>query len=501
MSAFLRALAWIAPRAALTRAHTLAALNAQRGYDAATVGRRGASFRGVLADSANGALGPALHKLRERSSDMVRNTWIGARAIDVLGGHVIGTGITVVWKHKRVQELWDEWCKSADIEGERDFNGSQLAAFRSMYERGDAGIRFVHRQRDGRRRVPLALQVVEGDWIATERDGVFDGRRSRLGVVVGEWGERVGYWLHAEHPGDYTLGSAATPSFVPRESFCHLYRALRAGQVRGAPFLAPVLMAARDYADLMDAMVVKTRMEACYGLIVNSSDPVKNIADATTRVDQAGRRIEGMSPGMIYRAGLGETVTAFSPSGNGQFDSVSLSALMGIASGGMLTYDQQTGDLRRANYTQSKVGRIEFNRLVEQLQWLTLVPMVMSRVTAKFVEIAILAGELRDTKAGYPCTYVMPATPPIDPLKDLKADILAVRAGRMAPQEFIAAWGRDWRKVVEETREFWDTVDASGLVLDIDPRRVTQAGTIQPEPQDDSAPSDDDADDDMKVSA
>lgn len=495
MSAFLRAMAWVAPRAALTRAHTLAALNAQRSYDAATLGRRGASFRGVLSDSANGALAPALQKLRERSSDMVRNTWIGARAIDVLGAHVIGTGITVVWKHKRVQELWDEWCRSADIEDERDFNGALLVAFRSMYERGDAGVRFVPRQSDGPRRVPFALQVMEGDYIATERDGVFDGHRSRLGVVLGQWNERLGYWLHAEHPGDYTLGSTGNPSFVPREDFCHLYRALRAGQVRGVPFLAPVLMAARDYADLMDAMVVKTRMEACYGLIVNSSDPVKNIADATTRVE-AGRRIEGMSPGMIYRAGLGETVTAFSPSGNGQFDSVSLSALMGIASGGMLTYDQQTGDLRRANYTQSKVGRIEFNRLVEQLQWLTVVPMVMSRVTARFVHFAVLAGLLRATKAGYPCTYVMPATPPIDPLKDLKADILACRAGRMSPQEFVAAWGRDWRKVLEETREFWSEVDRAGTVLDIDPRRVTQTGTLQPDPADERPATPDDAEDD-----
>jgi lambda family phage portal protein len=492
MSAFLRALAWVAPTAAVRRAHALAALGAQRSYDGATRGRRGASFKGVRSDSANGALGPALSALRERSSDLVRNTWIGARTLDVLSAHTIGTGIHVAWQDTRVQDLWDEWCLEADIEGERDFAGVQLVAFRSMLERGDAGVRMIPRKVDAGRSVPLALQCVEGDLIAHERDGVFDNRRSRLGVVLGDWNERVGYWLHAEHPAEKTWWSTAQiiPNFVPRGDFCHLYRPLRAGQVRGVPVLSPVLMATRDYQDALDAMVVKLRMEACYGLIVNSADPARNLADAGNRKDEAGRNIEGMSPGMIYRAKMGETVTAFSPSGSGQFESVALSALMGIASGGMVTYDQLTGDLRRANYSSLKAGDRIFRRLVEQQQWLTLVPQLMHRVTARWLEIAIMSGKLKDRKKPYAREYVMPAIEPIDPLKDLKADILAVRAGRMSPQEFISAWGRDWRKVVKETQEFWKEADKSGLVLDIDPRRLDQMGTAQPEPADDTPPTD-----------
>lgn len=491
MSKLLKALAWVAPRAAVARAHAFAALDQTRGYDGAMRGRRGASFKGAQADSANGALGPALAALRERSSDLVRNTWIGARCLDILTAHAIGTGIGTVWKDARVQDLWDEWCKTADIEGERDFAGSQMVAFRSMLERGDSGVRFVPRKIDAGRTVPLALQVVEGDVIASERDGVFDKRRTRLGVALGEWNEREGYWLHKEHPGDYMLHSSGVPSYVARADFCHLYRPMRAGQVRGVPLLSPVIMGTRDYADLMDAMVVKSRMEACYGMIVNSNEPLKNLAGAVSKTDEAGRKIEGMAPGMIYRAGLGESITAFSPSGAGQFEPVAMSALMGIASGGMVTYDQLTGDLRQANYSSLRAGKIEFRRLVEQIQWLVLVPMLMNRVTGRFLETAILAGKLKDRKAPYKHSYVMPAIEPIDPLKDLKADILAVRAGRMSPQEFIGAWGRDWRKVAEETREFWKEADKSGLVLDIDPRRVDQTGSSQKSPADDTPPTDD----------
>jgi lambda family phage portal protein len=496
MSTFLKALAYVAPMAAMRRAHAFAALDAARSYDGATIGRRGKSFKGSLQDSANGEIGPALHKLRGRSSDLVRNTWIGARCIDVLSAHVIGTGITVAWQDEAVQRVWDEWCLESDIEGERDLGGMQLTAFRSALERGDAGLRMVPRKIGGERRVPLALQAVEGDVIATERNGVFEGKKSRLGVVLGDWNEREGYWLHPEHPGEMGLmpqNVGIAPNFVPRGDFCHLYRILRAGQVRGVPLLAPVLMDARDFADVMDATIVKLRMEACYGLVINSADPVRNMAEAKTRQDDSGRNVESMSPGMIYRAKQGETVTPFSPSGSGQFEPVALAALMGIASGGMITYDQLTGDLRQANYSSLKAGDRILRILVEQIQWLTMVPQVMHRTTARWLELAIMAGAVRKRQKPYTRNYVMPAVMPIDPLKDLKADILAVRSGRMSPQEFINGWGRDWRKVVEETREFWGEADKGDkpLVLDIDPRRVDQGGKSQLTEDSESDPTDD----------
>lgn len=495
MSAFLKALAYIAPAAAIRRAHAFAALDGQRSYDAAKRGRRNPGLVGK-SGSANGAIGPALAAIREASSDLVRNTWIGSRAIDVLSANTIGTGISVAWKDQRAQDLWNEWCLEADIEGEKDFAGVQLVAFRSMLERGDAGVRMVPRRLNGGRKVPLALQCVEGDVIATERDGVFDGKKSRLGVVLGDWNERVGYWLHDEHPAEATgwKSPSLVPNFVKRADFCHLYRPMRAGQVRGVPLLAPVAQTVRDYFDAEDAMIVKLRMEACYGLIVTSNDPVRNLAGTGARKDDEGRNIEGMSPGMVFRGRQGETVQAFSPSGSGQFEPVAFAALMGIASGGMVTYDQLTGDLRKANYSSLKAGDRIFRRLVEQTQWLTIVPQLMHRVTSRFIDMAILAGRLPD--GVYAREYVMPAVVPIDPLKDLKADILAVRAGRMSPQEFIGEWGRDWRSVLKETKQFWDAADKDGLVLDIDPRRTDQSGASQA--SDEASDDDDDALDDSE---
>lgn len=116
--------------------------------------------------------------------------------------------------------------------------------------------------------------------------------------------------------------------------------------------------------------------------------------------------------------------------------------------------------------------------MIEQFQWSCFVPMVCRKVDRKFEDLAILADRLPRLDGGYPVDHIMPGIEPIDPLKDLQADILAVRSGRMSPQEFISAWGRDWRKVVKDFDAFFKFADANNVPLDIDPRRP--AGGVAP---------------------
>jgi capsid protein len=134
--------------------------------------------------------------------------------------------------------------------------------------------------------------------------------------------------------------------------------------------------------------------------------------------------------------------------------------------------------LRQANYSSLRAGKIEFRRLIEQLQWLTIIPQCHKRIAEGWVQRAVLEGVLPPRRDGYRWTFVTPANEPIDPKKDLEADVMAVRAGRMSPQEFIASWGRDWREVVGSFSSFLAEVDAAGLVFDIDPRRTSQSGNL-----------------------
>ncbi len=488
MSAYLKALSLVAPGYAMRIA---AARLALRGYDGAQHGRRTSSFRRDLG-SANAEIGQALPVLRARSRELVRNTFIGERVLSILSTHIVSPDLTIritgrsATATRNAQALWDEWLQACDIEGETGLTGLLELAIRSSLEGGDSIIRMIDRPLREARPVPLALFVGEGDLIDHGRDSAIQTAgqtgRARLGVQLGDFDERLGYWLFATPPGE-PAATLTTPvsALVPRADVCHLFRRKRAGQVRGVPVLAPVLMAARDYGDLMDALIVKSRLEASIGLMVKGTRPLGNIAQAA---DAAGNqnRIESLRPGMVNYLNEGEDVVPFAPAGNTAFEPVSRACLLGIAAGTGLTYHQLTGDLTQANYSSLRAGLIEFRRDLASWQWNTLIPQTLARIVDRFLDRAILAGRLRGTRADYRIEYVMPANEPVDPKKDLEADILAVRAGRMSPQDFIGAWGRDWRTVVDEYAEFMGLIDSKNLALDIDARNRTRTGQAVTEP-------------------
>lgn len=453
-----------------------------RQYDGAASGQRRQGFGG-RGTSANTEVGGALRTLRDRARSMVRNTPHGFAMVDVMVRHVVGTGITPVWNtgsdrlDNQVSLLWEEWAARSDAAEELDFYAQQALMVRSMVEGGETLTRLVDLRHAEDARMPLRLQLLEGDHIDGSRDGrVIDGHRSRLGVGLGEWDRRTGYWLFEDHPGEQIAtwtAASYTSRFVTRDQLVHLYRPLRIGQIRGVTWLAPVLLAAKDLAELLQNTIVKSGVEAAFsGFIMDNGGGPANIGEATDA--QTGDTTMMPEPGMLMRL-RGQDIKFAEPKTSTQFEPVAVATLMAMAAGTGHTYDQITGDLRQANYSSLRAGKIEHRRLVEQVQWHDVIPR-LGRIADRFIDRAILAGSLRSRADGYPRDWVPPANEPIDPLKDLEADIAAVRAGRMSPQEFISQWGRDWKKVVADTKAFWSFADQNGMAFDIDPRRPSNGG-------------------------
>lgn len=449
----------------------------ERAYAAAKSGRRNKGWSG-RSTSANGEVGSSLRDLRNRSREFVRDSWAGQRMLDVLTSHIVGTGINTVANtgsdtlDHHVNLVFEEWAESADVEGFLDWAGIQALTVRSMVEGGDAVIRHVDvSMADAGRTVPFRLQGLEGDHIDTTRDASSIDRSIRLGVQLGEWGRRKGLYLFESHPGEMSLGSTSS-NLVAWENLSHVYRPLRFGQVRGVPWFAAILLNARDVQDLIEATLVKARTEACFAGFVSRTS--SGMSPLVKKDGDGGQKITKIEPGMIADIGDGEIKFA-SPSSQTAFGEVYMTAMQAMAAGAGITYDQLTGDLRQANYSSLRAGKIEFRRLVEQVQWTVIVPQLIAPVCRRLVDRAILAGKLKARRGGYRLDHIMPAVEPIDPKKDMEADILAVRSGRLSPQEFIGAWGRDWRRVVADTSAFYETLDRQrgglGLALDIDARK------------------------------
>lgn len=514
-----RLIGYVSPERGAARAR---ARNAIRIYEGADRGRRGSSWS-ARGTSANTELQSAIGPLRDRSRDLARNNPWAARMLDVMCSHVVGNGIIPVSASgsdkidNRVNNLWNDWIEECDVTGGLHFYALQDLAVRSMIEGGETVTRFIDRELVKNTAVPLRLQLLESDFIDSSREGQFatardlDGapgvKRNRLGVGLGEYDAMRGLWLWPYHPGEmntFTGLDSYTSNFVQRADLAHMFRRERPGQVRGVPWFAPILMTARDLSDMLDAANVKARVEACFAGFITNSDDSAPLMDDNGITSTPQQFVTSLEPGMLKELRSGQDIKFAAPTSTSQLDTILINNLQAMAAGVGCTYDQATGDLRQANYSSLRAGKIEFWRLIGRAQQHIIIPQFCKPVWQRFIDRAVLAGRLPSRPGGYPVRWVVPAKEMIDPKKDFDATKNLVRSGAMTPQDFIASFGGDWRKSLTEYKKFFEMANDKGVILDIDVahvdqhgRQPTKAGGDQPLEEGDASLDDaDDRDDD-----
>jgi lambda family phage portal protein len=478
-----RAIGFVAPQRAAKRARARlqveAMTTAKRSYDAAKLGRRTSGWI-AGGGSANAETVNVLPILRYRSRELVRNNPYAARAIDILAANTVGTGIRPEAIDPRALALWERWAETTecDAEGQLDFYGIQRLVARTVEESGECLIRLRTRRPEDKLSVPLQLQVMEPDFLDASKDtsSLANGGTIEGGIEFDAIGRRAAYWLYKAHPGELTLRQVESVRVDARDVL-HVYDKKRPGQNRGVPKLATVAMKLKDLDDYQEAALIRAKIEACMAAFVTKQDSgdINPLAPVSETV--AGERIEAFEPGMIEYLNPGESIEFANPTASGGFEPYTLHTLMAIAAGIGITYDQLTGDLRQANYSSLRAGKVEFRRLVEQQQWQIFVPMLCAPIWRRFIADAVLAGALRPGL--YPAEWSPPRHEPIDPKKDLDADITAIRAGLMTWRQGVARMGFDPSRQLQEIAEINAEADALGVVLDTDPRRMSAGGQAQ----------------------
>lgn len=482
-----RIIGWLSPAAGLERARARAAISAVNGYEAAKSGRRGGR-QARTQTSANAIIGRDGLALRSRARYLVRNNPYAARAVDVLVANIIGEGIVAQpatgdkTLDARVLALWQRWVDEADAVGQLDFYGLQAQAVRTMVESGEVlARRRVRRSSEGLA-VPVQVQVIEPDYLDLSRDTIRPSTGDNVviqGIEIDSRGRRVAYWLYREHPGDITA-ALRTDSLnavrVTAEQVAHLYRVQRPGQLRGVPWLAPAIVRLDDLDEYQEAALVKAKIEACFGAFVTQAEAEGGAPLGIPADSDDGQRIESFEPGMIGYLRPGETVEFANPTASAAFEPFTLHTLQAIAVATGVTYDQLTGDLRQANYSSLRAGKIEFRRLVRQMQWHAIVPMLCQPSWDWFIAAATLSGALPDRAGGYPVRWVPPAHEPIDPYKDVQAEIEAIRAGLSTWKQSVGRQGYDPDQQLAEIQATNKAFDDAGIVLTADPRKVTSSG-------------------------
>ncbi len=439
----------------------------ERRFDAASRGRM--SLNWLTSDtSPNAEVLPAISTLRQRSRDLVRNNAYAARAVSVLSSNIIGDGIkprpkTGVDKlDQQVVRLWREWSD------EVGFDGIQYQAVKSMIESGEALVRlYTRRPGSMDTPVPLMLRVLEGDHLDGNKLSV-RGPRIVGGIQYDPVDDVEGYWLYQRHPGDADPLSLAS-SFTPAANVCHLYREDRPGQSRGLPWLSPVISMLAQVGEYQAAAIMKAKVESC---MVGAMESEADLSDepigaeqegAAAILDATGQAVEKFAPGMILQLPPGRSMTFFSPSGQGDFEPFLLHLLYACASGIGVTFDQLTGDLRQANFSSLRAGKVEQRRLVEHWQYHLVIPQLCRKVWRRFIADAIAFGALPRRAAGYPVEWIAPSHEPVDPLKEGQAMIEMIKAGLLPPSWAAAQLGYDMADLIQAYQSDKAAFEAAGL--------------------------------------
>ena len=471
----------------------------KRGIDAAKMTGPNRLWSGSKGD-ANFDVTAGLVKARARSRDAYLNFPYIRQMVDRWVDGLVGNGLRPTpmsgdpkWDD-RAWELWQKWEPVAVAGSDMGFYGAERLSMLHVANDGEILIRFRSRRFDDMPGLPpFKIQLVEPDLLPVEKHGT--GRYGQIicGVELDGIGEVAAYHMLRRHPGAtyQTAGfaSSADTVAVPAAEIVHIYDTLRAGQVRGLPLTVPALLTAKQFHEMLDAIL--TGIESASMLVAtvegDSEDTVKpgiNNPDdpaytGNVVTDATGAVVENLFPGLVSYLPEGKTITfntAQMPSGVKEIVSTYLHM---IAAAGGMSYHTVSGDMSDSSLAQARLGLNKERANLEHKRRFVLVP-ALSKIYRRFIDECVFAGLLESRPGMYQHSWSDPRVPLADELTDLKAAILKMQAGLVSRADVIESLGDDADVVTAAIAADNALMDDLGIVSIGNPARVTLSGSLQP---------------------
>jgi lambda family phage portal protein len=445
---------------ALQAANLQLAKNHLRGFESAKESRRTDNWY-TNNGGPNSDIRVALSLLVRRHQNLVDSNPWASRAVQVITNNWIGDGIigSPQGGSRRYADAWNEWADSVecDFDGNLNWYGLQNLICRTIAVRGSCLIR---RRMDERMAemglVPLRLQVLEPDMLDMGKD---DGSRIRFGKQYALDGRLEGYWIRQTHPGETEWrGVRIQSEFVPANEIIHSFEVRRPGQGIGVPFGSAILLHLRDIDDITSAMLLKTKIAACFTAFVYSNE------QSDIPLAGGGVLTETLEPGAIEILPDGKDIKFSSPPQSPDYVSQNKHHLHAVAAGYGITYEALTGILSDVNFSSARMGWLEFARNVASWRWNITVPQLLNPVHRWF-NIAAASASLRGPRQ---MIWTPPRRELVDPAKEIRALIEAVKAGFMSLSEVQRSLGYIPEEVMAELEQDFADAREKGLSLSTD---------------------------------
>lgn len=413
----------------------------------------------------------AIEPGRNKARSLAQNNPYALKAENVIVNETVGTGIVPNIKGrnksqtKKLEELWKQWGETTlcDYEGQNNFYGLQSLALRSTVNAGE-GLGVKRTLLDANK-----IQLLEPDYIVTKKDE----QNVYQGIELDGQGLKTKYHLYAAHPADRNA-SDKTYS-LPASDVIHVMKRERAGQLRAVTWAHAIVEKLHDFEEMQGATLIGRKLQACFAGVIttNGSDSLMAPADL-----KAKRQAEmEMQPGTWKYLAQGEDVKSLNPPGVDGYAEFNRETLRAVANGYGISYEALTGDYSQSNYSSSRMGHLQMRKNIEAWRHNMFIPQFCEPAFKWFLEWASRngAGDVSKVTA----TWVAPAFQMIDPSKEVASLQREVRSGFKSYKNAVLELGMDPEQTLLEIQEFNQKFDDMKLVLDIDPRRMSQQGQAQ----------------------
>jgi len=438
----------------------------------------------------------------ERSVDLTQNDPNAASVVDSFATTIVGSGLmphpileaeilgisedeaTAIENQQR--NIFNIWSPFADASEKMNFGQIQFLAQRMTVQYGEY-LFLGSMIQDPARPFMFALQSINPLRLKTPSD-LSKIENIKDGVEIGPRGEAVAYWIKKSSSA-YKFHSDVSANFVRiparaghRWKVFHGFPVMEPEQFRGVPFLAPAMKFFKDLGDYLDAELVANVITAALALFIEtgSVNPV-TAAGKMAVITETGykddgseydQRYEEWSPGTVMYGQEGQKPHMLSGDRPGRtFDPFTRLILRTIANSVNIPYPVLFKDFQGMNYASYRSAMLEAWRVFKsRRKWLG--DKLCQPVWSMLMEEAYLKNKLK-VRAFYrnifnyvSCEWIGPPKGQIEPVKEVSADVLAIKNGLKSREETMLEQGREFNRTMLQIQKEQKAIADKGIVFE-----------------------------------
>jgi lambda family phage portal protein len=386
----------------------------KRNFAGASLSRLTASLQGYSL-AINADLDTALVILRSRARQLCANHEYAKRFLTLVEDNLIGEcGPTLQVRAKMsngqqldkvansaIETHWWRWSQMCDIRGLSDLPMLLQSMASSVARDGEILIRLV-RGKD--LAYGLKLQLLEADRLDESLNTkLANGNTVRMGVEVDKRLKPVAYWLKTAHPGEnYGDQYRIERERVPAADIIHVFRPVRAEQVRGYSWFHAVIFRSAMLQGYEEAAIVAARVGAAKNpILTQTGEDARPVAEEMADTKTSTNDFEiGGEPGEFLKVPKGWEMGSWDPDYPHQnFESFMSTSLRGLAMGVDVSAHSLSGNLKDVNFSSARIGDNSERDTWKKLQgWVIF--QVCRRLYVEFLTMGLLLGQITLLETG-----------------------------------------------------------------------------------------------------